>query len=142
MTTSSSFHIHRFGSILYIRLQGMWSTQLDLAYLSELAEIIRGMRGQTWSMVVDMRGWVVPEPAKDPKYNIDLDRRNQRAECWLVDYIDAQAHLLVHFANKTLQPQRFTDLNSLEAWLDTLQIRLPAEIRDDIKLHTQAKPEI
>lgn len=137
MTTNSAFHIKRFGSILYVRLHGVWSTQLDLTYLSELAETIRGMRGQSWSMIVDMREWVVPEAAKDPRYNVNLDRRNQKAEAWLVDHIDAQAHLLVHFENRPLLPKRFTEMGPLEAWFNTLQISLPTEIPDDIKRHNR-----
>jgi hypothetical protein len=60
-----------------------------------------------------MRGWKVQKVATKATFKIALDRRNQKAECWIVDNIEQGDFLLVHFKNTAVKPQKF--LNSNEA---------------------------
>lgn len=128
MNDSASHQIICFKALIYVELRGEWSTQRDLAYLSELAESIRFMRGRTWAMLVDMRLWHVPESIRHAKYNIQLDRRNQKAECWIVNELNDNDYLLPFFKESPVQPQRFLTLQNAQQALQKLDIQLPPEL--------------
>jgi hypothetical protein len=128
MTHSASHHILCFKALIFVELCGEWSTNNDLAYLSELSESIGKMRGQNWTMVVDMRKWQVPESIRQSKYKIQLDRRNQKAECWIVNQLDDNEYLVPFFKDSPVQPQRFLSVQSAIQALQTLEIDLPTEL--------------
>lgn len=128
MTTPASHSITCFDALIFVNLQGQWSIQHDLAYLSDLAEVLTHMRGKVWTLIVDMRGWHVPDSIRHAKYHVDLDRRNQKAECWIVDNPKDNEYLLVYFAGKPVQPQRCLTMQSAQQFLLTLEIDIPAAL--------------
>jgi hypothetical protein len=128
MTTQASHSITCFDALIFVNLQGHWSIQHDLAYLSELAEVLTHMRGKVWTLLVDMRGWHVPDSIRHAKYHVDLDRRNQRAECWIVDNLGDNEYLFAYFLGQPVQPQRCLNIQSAQQFLLTLEIVIPAQI--------------
>lgn len=93
-----SFEIVSNKNVIKVKLSGVWDIKVDFAYLTELTNHMQKMRGNPWCIIVDMRGWIVPEAHKNcnHKVNLQLDRRNQKAECWIVDH-PSQGDFLVHF---------------------------------------------
>lgn len=83
--------------------------QTDLKYLSELGEAMQQMRGNTWAVLVDMRGWLVPKSVSESplKARLILDRRNQKLEYWIVDDISQGDDLLPFFTQSGLTPKRY-----------------------------------
>lgn len=65
---------------------GRWNTAIDLAFMTELGAAMQNMRGRCWGFLVDMRLWDMPDEVVNSmqRAKVDLDRRNQVAECWLV----------------------------------------------------------
>tara|TARA_R110002167_G_scaffold118143_3_gene294492 strand:- start:3943 stop:4350 length:408 start_codon:yes stop_codon:yes gene_type:complete len=128
MTTQASHTITCFDALIFVNLKGHWSIQNDLAYLSDLAEVLAQMRGKVWTLLVDMRGWHVPDSIRHAKYHVDLDRRNQKAECWIVDNPEDNEYLFAYFAGQPVQPQRCLTMQSAQQFLLTLEIVIPAEL--------------
>lgn len=112
--------------MIYVRLSGQWTTAIDLAYLSELIENIRAMRGQTWGLIADLREWVIaPEVAgKNSGYVIDIQRRNQIAEAWIVNHPEQGQHLEDFFNEYNFAPERVQTEDELEQWAQKHQLPL------------------
>ena len=119
MNEKPSFSFNIIGKVLEVRVQGLWTIQADLAYLSEFGEQLLKMRGNSWAVVIDMRGWILPENLFDSKFiaKIVLDRRNQKAECWIVDHLNQGEILSPFFRESNVMPERFLDVKLAEKWL-------------------------
>ena len=66
-----------------------------------------------------MRDWIVTDEIRNfkSKINIQMDRRNQILECWLVDDMDRGRHV-AHFIEQADIPfQRFLNEDSARDWL-------------------------
>ena len=122
MNAKPNFSFNIIGKILEVRIQGNWTIQADLAYLSAFGEQMHKMRGNSWAVVIDMRGWVLPADLFDSKFiaKIVLDRRNQKAECWIVDHLKQGEILLPFFRESNVIPERFLDVKLAEKWLSQL----------------------
>lgn len=119
MENKTDFHVETIGKLIKVRLSGVWSIQADLAYLTELGAHIQVMRGKSWAMLVDMRGWVMPKDLYNSKFKskLTLDRRNQRVECWIVDEPN-QGAFLHHFIESNGVPfQRFEKFDEAKEWM-------------------------
>nr|WP_240920040.1 hypothetical protein [Paraglaciecola sp. 20A4] len=90
-----------------------------MAYLSDLGETMNAMRGNTWAVLVDMRGWVVPiSVSSSPlKSDVNLDRRNQKIECWVVDSPSQGDALLPYFVESGIVPRCFSEISEACACL-------------------------
>jgi hypothetical protein len=119
MNIKPSFSFKIVGKVLEVKIQGVWTIQADLAYLSEFGEQIQKMRGNSWAIVVDMRGRILPAKLFDSEFisKIILDRRNQKAECWIVDHLKQGEELLPFFRESNVIPERFLDVELAEKWL-------------------------
>ena len=119
MNENPNFSFNVIGKVLEVRIQGNWTVQADLAYLSAFGEQMHKMRGNSWAVVIDMRGWVLPADLFDSKFitKIVLDRRNQKAECWIVDHLKQGEMLLPFFKESTVTPERVLDVKLAEEWL-------------------------
>lgn len=109
MNTSKKFSIRVCGQLIVVSLRGDWTEQDDLTYISLLSDTISEVRGSAWGILVDMRGWRVDEAATLATYKIALDRRNQKAEYWIVDDLEQGEFLLDHFKNTAVRPIRYLD---------------------------------
>ena len=113
------FKIRISERLIVVRTKGTWTLQTDMAYLSELGEAMHSMRGSTWAVLVDMRGWVVPETVSSSPFKLkaQLDRRNQKLECWIVDDMEQGNALLPYFQASGIEPKRFLDPTEAIAYL-------------------------
>ena len=113
------FKIRISERLIVVRTKGTWTLQTDMAYLSELGEAMHSMRGNTWAVLVDMRGWVVPETVSSSPFKLkaQLDRRNQKLECWIVDDMEQGNALLPYFQASGIVPKRFLDPTEAIAYL-------------------------
>lgn len=114
-----SFSLNISNDVLWVVLEGQWNVATDLSYLTELSDNMRQIRNQPWGLVVDMRNWYIDSVeqtfAAPNSVSIDLDRRNQVLECWLVRE-NSQADFLV--GTVTNQPKiEFVKSKSLDALL-------------------------
>lgn len=75
--------------------------QADIAYLTRLDEVISTIRNESWALVADLRGWRVSDDVINFKHNqtIQLARKNQQVECWLVDNPEQGNHIQHHIEN-------------------------------------------
>lgn len=118
MNKSSNFSIKVCGHLIEVDLQGDWSEQDDLSYVSLLSEKIIEVKNNSWGILVDMRGWKVQEVATLSKFKIALDRRNQKLECWIVDDMQQGEFLLTHFKNTLVNPVRLLDPTAAQKYLE------------------------
>ncbi len=119
MPAPASFHINIVKNVIQVRLEGVWDLATDIQYLSELAQHMRSCHNRPWGLVVDMRKWIVADDILNfkSKINIQMDRRNQVLECWLVGNMDQGNHV-IHFIEKAGIPfGRFLDESSANSWL-------------------------
>lgn len=88
-------------NIIVAKITGDWDMHSDLGYLTALDEAISKVRAVRWALFADLRGWRVSEEVINFKHNltIQLDRRNQQAECWLVDDVEQGSHIQHHITN-------------------------------------------
>jgi hypothetical protein len=107
MNYSSHFNIHVYDSLIVSKLRGNWTQHDDLSYIASLAEEIDVLQKNSWGILVDMRGWIVPEGYTQPTFKITLDRFNQKVECWIVDNMKQGDFLLPYFQNAPVKPMKF-----------------------------------
>lgn len=123
----ASFHISKHSNLIHADINGVWNITTDMDYLNELASTMQSMRGNPWAMVIDMRGWFVPEEMKrfKRKTAIHLDRRNQKLECWIVDNAEQGNHLKAFVEAANIPFKQFTDTAEAEKWLTTFHYSMP-----------------
>lgn len=121
MSDTPFYEVISGSHLIKAKIAGIWTLSADLNYLSRLSEAMQESRNQPWCLIVDMRGFVMPDEMKDRNRkataNIELNRRNQLAECWIVDHAE-QCKELEHFINQANIPlHRFLDDKASQAWL-------------------------
>lgn len=81
------FTIEIFQNYLLVVLRGQWGMSTNIHYLSTLASSLKACNSKAFHIIVDMRGWEIPNDTvlEKIKAPIHLDRRNQRNEIWLED---------------------------------------------------------
>ncbi|WP_052154972.1 hypothetical protein [Aliiglaciecola lipolytica] len=125
---SPSYKITPIGDIFFIVLEGVWTVQIDLAYISELFEILEKRRTRDWGICVDMTNWTFPKEVFDSpfKSKIALKRRNQIGESWITKSTTQGEELMVFFDNCSFKPQRFAKLADAIAHLQALGLSCPS----------------
>ncbi|WP_339901212.1 hypothetical protein [Paraglaciecola polaris] len=110
-STLASYQINVKSRLIIVHTSGEWTLQTDMAYLSDLGEAMQSMRGNTWAVLVDMRGWLAPKSVSTSplKSDVTLDRRNQKLECWIVDELSQGDALMPYFTQSGIVPKRFMD---------------------------------
>lgn len=119
MPAPASFQINIANNTIHVQLRGEWDLATDIDYLNQLSQAMRRCHNRPWALVVDMRGWLVPEEILNfkSKINLQIDRRNQAVECWLVDDM-VQGNHVIHFIEKAgVHFKRFLDEESANTWL-------------------------
>lgn len=121
MSHAPFFEVISGSHLIKAKITGDWTITADIGYLSRLAEAMQNSRSQPWCLLVDMRGFVIPTElkARNRKItaNVELNRRNQLAECWIVDDME-QGKELEHFIHASNIPlHRFKDEESANRWL-------------------------
>ncbi|MCV2885999.1 hypothetical protein OE749_15000 [Aestuariibacter sp. AA17] len=119
MKSPPNFNVSIRNGVIFVRLRGDWDVTTDFQYLSALSSAMQSMRGNPWAIIVDMRGWHLSRQfiQNTQKADIDLDRRNQKAECWLVDHPNQAEHLIHHMANANLPFLRTTSVEKAVGFL-------------------------
>lgn len=120
MQHSPSFSIIAEDDILRVTLKGTWSLAQDMAYLTSLSDAIDQIKAKPWGLLVDMREWQLDETTQQRATgrhvaNVNMDRRNQKAECWLVKQ-PSQGQSLIQFIPQTLPFLRVTDKQQARVW--------------------------
>ncbi len=119
MSSAPHFHIVDKAGLIKASLEGRWNTQIDLAYITRLSEFMQKNNHKPWALLVDMRGWRVPPDVKLFKHEnvFHLDRRNQKAECWLVEDKDQGVHLIHYLTIAKIPFRRCLDVDSAQTFL-------------------------
>lgn len=119
MPSPPRFQITIDNNTIKVQLEGVWDLATDIEYLNKLSEAMHSCHNKPWALVVDMRGWIVTEEIRNfkSKINLQMDRRNQDVECWIVDDMGQGEHVQ-HFIEKAgVRFQRFLDENAANIWL-------------------------
>lgn len=114
-----TYSVELKNNIVIAKISGDWNIQTDISYLSSLDETISKVRNEKWALFADLRGWRVSEEVKNYKHNvtIQLARRNQQAECWLVDNIDQGKHIQHHIENAAVPLYKCKSRHDAKNWL-------------------------
>ncbi|UAA38356.1 hypothetical protein KIH87_16965 [Paraneptunicella aestuarii] len=130
MSQIASYQICSSKNLIQVRITGTWTISIDLAYLSELSETMSKARNTPWAMVVDMRGFLLPEELLDSEKkitaNIDLDRRNQLAECWIVDHIEQSENLEGFITGSGVPLKKVFTEQEASQWLASFGVHVQA----------------
>ena len=120
INSEPKFEIVTKNNVIHINLSGLWTVQADLAYLTSLTEQIHNVKGNPWSMLIDMRGWDLTLDVFNSEFKskISLDRRNQIAESWVVDDLNQSEVLLYFFEKSKLQPKRVLTMTEALDWIE------------------------
>jgi hypothetical protein len=99
--TKPTYIVELTNNIVVAKISGDWNIQADIGYLTTLDETISRVRNDKWALFADLRGWRVSEEVVNFKHNltIELARKNQQTECWLVDDMDQGKHIQHHIEN-------------------------------------------
>jgi len=107
MSKSSHFKVQVYEQMIVADLNGNWTEQDDLSYVSLLSEKILEVRANSWGLLVDLRGWEAQEAVTKCTFQVILDRRNQKVEYWIVDDILQGEFLMMYFENTLVKPVKF-----------------------------------
>lgn len=83
----SYYHVYVTGNLVVARIQGEWGLTTAIEYFTKLTQAISSVQPNPWASLVDMRGWALNPSviASKDSVKLELDRRNQLAECWMVE---------------------------------------------------------
>lgn len=141
MASNANYTITVFPNAIKACISGEWSFAIDLAYLTEMSLKMSEMNKAPWALYIDMRGLHIPESnaAIDAQceqlythvnqhgQKVLCDRRNQIAECWIVDELE-QAKQFEKVVQETgIKLGKFTDTRAGILWLAEFDIRLPSD---------------
>jgi hypothetical protein len=117
--TKPTYIVELTNNIVVSKISGDWSIQADIGYLTILDETISRVRNDRWALFADLRGWRVSEEVVNFKHNltIELTRKNQQAECWLVDNMDQGKHIQHHIENAGVPLYKCVSRKDAEKWL-------------------------
>lgn len=128
MPNETRFHIEVQQRCLLVSLHGEWNLSADMRYLTELTRSIAQIQSRPWGLVVNMLDWTLASSddlasiSKDVA-NVQLDRRNQVFECWVVKN-DKQAIELQKFVEsvKHVEFKRVTSIQAAQQWISTFKL--------------------
>lgn len=114
-----TYSVELKNNIVVVKISGNWNIQADIGYLTLLDETISRIRNEHWALFADLRGWQVSEEVINLKHNqtIKLARKNQQAECWLVDNMDQGVHIQHHIENQNVPLYKCLSRKDAEDWL-------------------------
>jgi hypothetical protein len=117
--TKPTYIVELTNNIVVVKISGDWNIQTDIGYLTILDETISRVRNDGWALFADLRGWRVSEEVVHLKHNliIELTRKNQQAECWLVDTMDQGKHIQHHIENAGVPLYKCESRQDAEKWL-------------------------
>ncbi|XOV79748.1 MAG: hypothetical protein ACFHVJ_02040 [Aestuariibacter sp.] len=126
MNTPGNFSVVVQDQLIRVDLQGQWTVADDREYLIELMNAFHMAKNAPWGMLVDMRGWQIDDALKEFKHEhvFHLDRRNQKAECWIVDDDNQGDHLAHYLESAEIPLQRCHDVNTAQQWLTLYGFKL------------------
>jgi len=113
-----NYSISHTRHLILISRDNEWDYSSEIAYLSELADTVERYKRRPFSIVVDMRGWHIPDEIRyGPKReDVTLDRRSQIGECWLLDTPHQADHLLRHFIGVKFHLEHVYSDNEVLRW--------------------------
>lgn len=105
--------------MILVRKTGYWDIVTDIAYITDLAQAFARFKSRQFVVFVDMRGWICSDEVKKSEFktDIELDRRAQVAECWVVDENKYSDHLLKFVALPSLDFLRTQSLDEANEWI-------------------------
>jgi hypothetical protein len=117
--TQPTYNVELTNNIVVVNISGDWNIQADIAYLTLLDETIARVRDDKWALFADLRGWRVSDEVMNLKHNltIHLARKNQQAECWVVDDMDQGKHIQHHIEEAGVPLHKCTSSQEAENWL-------------------------
>jgi hypothetical protein len=117
--TAPIYSVSKIGKVIMVKHRGHWTLAKDIEFLNKLNDAFISMRLQSFVVFVDMRGWIVPDSVKTTnlKTALTMDRRSQRAECWLTDDLTMTDYLLHYFENRSFKLNRLTNEAEAKAWV-------------------------
>lgn len=131
---SPRFNIETKNNIIYVGLQGTWTVQQDLLYLTRLTEVVAHYRGRSWGVFVDMNDWHLPQEVFNSpfKSKIALSRKNQMAEAWLVNKPDQGNELMPFFRKVKFEILRTTTLEPIKQHFLEQNLHFDIEVAKNI----------
>lgn len=117
--TQPTYTVELTNNIVVVKISGDWNIQADIGYLTLLDETISRVRNDNWALFADLRGWRVSEEVVNLKHNltIQLARKKQQAECWLVDNMDQGNHIQHHIESQSVSLYKCLSRDDAENWL-------------------------
>lgn len=117
--TKPTYTVELTNNIVLVKISGDWNIQADISYLTMLDETISRVRNDKWALFADLRGWRVSKEVVKFKHNltIQLARKNQQAECWLVDDINQGKHIQHHIESQSVPFYKCFSRQDAEKWL-------------------------
>lgn len=114
--TQPTYTVELKNNIVVANISGDWNIQADIGYLTLLDETISRVRNDRWALFADLRGWRVSEEVINFKHNriIQLARKNQQVECWLVDDMNQGKHIQHHIDNAGVPLHKFNHREDAE----------------------------
>lgn len=117
--TEPTYSVELINNIVVVNISGDWNIQADIAYLTLLDETISKVRSDRWALFADLRNWQVSKDVENYKHNVTIEiaRRNQQAECWLVDCVEQGKHIQHHIENAGIPFMKCMNKLDAENWL-------------------------
>jgi len=108
-------------NLIYARFEGTWNVTIDLEFMTELGQQMLAMKCHHWGFLVDMRHWDMPQHVIDMMQTakVHLNRRNQIAECWIVQHPEQGRFIEPLITQAQIPLQRCSSLSSAMQWLET-----------------------
>ena len=114
-----SYAIEIRGDVLCAKLVGKWDLATDVTYNVKFTTMAQKIRNRPWGILCDMSDWplTIKEP-RDRSLIKEFDRRNQIAECWVIQNED-QVKALEPFIRRHPQIQLawFRTVEEADNWL-------------------------
>ena len=131
---SAKFKIKSKQNIIYIGLEGVWTVQQDLSYLTQFTQEISHYRGRSWAVFVNMRNWTLPQEVFDSPYKrkIILSRKNQIGEGWLVNNPKQGDNLLPFFDKVNFDVFRSQSLQRIKEHFSNLKLNFDIDLAQHI----------
>jgi hypothetical protein len=108
-TRQPGYFLKTNGCVIVAKFWGEWDIPLDIQFMDALG---RSMQ--------DMREWSIPTYVSDHMQpaKTNIERRNQRGECWLFANEKQGAFLLPLFESLPFDAYRTKSVKGVEAWLE------------------------
>jgi hypothetical protein len=128
MGLEGCFQLKSADHVIAARFTGCWSMTTELDFMNRFCSEIKKVQTRgAWVLFVDMREWEMRDEviAKTQKIKHDLDRRNQKGECWLIEN-DHQGHFLLPlFATLPFDLHRYKQSTMVLDWFAGTHLDTP-----------------